>query len=174
MTSEEYIQLKAFTRQDGALLGLWWAATFCTFAGQFSEPMLSALSLLLIVMWPFFLGWRLKKFRDDAREGKLSFLRGWGYCVFSVFYASLVLAVVLYVFFAYIDNGELLNQYANLLMSDEGKAAAEAYGMHKEMMDSIDMMRALSPIEIVYNFMTSVIMTGSLVGAAIAAVLRKK
>ena len=65
MTAPEYIQLKAFARQDGALLALLWMATFFLYIIGVENQMLGLAALLLMVYTPIFVGERLGKFRDS-------------------------------------------------------------------------------------------------------------
>jgi len=64
-------QTKAFARQDGAILGIVWIASFvCTMlAADPSYQMLGLISNLLIISTPFVVAKRLKAFRDNVREG---------------------------------------------------------------------------------------------------------
>ena len=107
MTPEEYIQLKAFARQDGALLSLLWIGGFICYIQGMTNPLLGMLAIILIVISPFFVARRLRHFRDYAREGFISFGRGYAFTVLTFFYAGLLLAAALYVYFAFIDQGYL-------------------------------------------------------------------
>ena len=75
MTPEEYKQLKAFARQDGALLSLLWIGAMICYIQGLNSPILGMLAMLLIVASPFYAANRLRKFRDNAREGIISFIR---------------------------------------------------------------------------------------------------
>ena len=49
MTPEEYKQLKAFARQDGALLSLLWIGAMACYIQGLSSPILGMIAMLLIV-----------------------------------------------------------------------------------------------------------------------------
>ena len=72
MTPIEYVQLKAFARQDGALLALLWVATFLLYIIGVSNQLLGLAAFFLMCYTPFFVGERLGKFRDYGREGVIS------------------------------------------------------------------------------------------------------
>ena len=110
MTPQEYVQLKAFARQDGALLSLLWIGALVCYIQGLTNPLLGMAALVLIVISPFYAANRLRHFRDYAREGVISFGRGYAYTVLTFFYAGLLLALALYVYFAFIDKGYLLGQ----------------------------------------------------------------
>ena len=59
---ENFIQLKAFARQDALILSLLWIASF---ACVVMIPA-GALGNLLALTTPFIVAWRLSKFRDQA------------------------------------------------------------------------------------------------------------
>ena len=75
MTAPEYMQLKAYARQDGFFLALLWTASFACYILGISNQMLGMLAIGLAVMTPFFVAGRLRKFRDEGREGLISFGR---------------------------------------------------------------------------------------------------
>lgn len=174
MTSNEYIQLKAFARQDGFFLGVFWAIAFLLIAYALSQGYLSSMGILLMMSWPLFLSWRLKKFRNDAREGEISFLRSWAYCMLCAFYGTLIIAAVQYIYFAYFDHGTFLNQYEMLLNAEPNKEAIRQMGMQKDLDTAFAEMRKLSPAEMVYEFISMYISGGVFFGAIIALVMRRK
>ena len=50
MTPQEYVQLKAFARQDGALLSLLWIGALVCYIQGLTNPLLGMAALLLIVI----------------------------------------------------------------------------------------------------------------------------
>ena len=92
ITSIEYIQLKAFARQDGALLALLWVFTSVLYIIGMTNQMIGLAATMLICYTPFFVGGRLRNFRDYGREGLISFRRGYAYTVLVFFYAGVWLS----------------------------------------------------------------------------------
>ncbi|MDE7085330.1 MAG: DUF4199 domain-containing protein [Prevotella sp.] len=174
MTPQEYIQLKAFARQDGALLSLLWIGSFVCYILGLAHPVLGMTAMLLIVASPFFAANRLRRFRDEAREGSITFLRGYAYTILSFFYAGLLLAVVIYVYFAFIDRGYLLSVFTQLLSSDEGRKALELYGMRDQMSEGLKELASMRPIDYALNMLTINITTGLVLGIPIAALMQRK
>ena len=68
---EDIMQVKAFARQDGAFLSLLWIASFACIV--FATG--SSIGNLLMIATPFFVGWRLISFREDALDGIIAFRR---------------------------------------------------------------------------------------------------
>lgn len=174
MTPEEYVQLKAFARQDGALLSLLWiAALFCYVKGL-TSPLLGMMALVLIVVSPLYAASRLRHFRDYGREGVISFRRGYAYTVLTFFYAGLLLAAALYVYFAFIDQGFLLGKFTEMLHSEEGRQVLQTYGMAEQMEAGLKELSQMRPIDYALNMLTINIMTGFLLGLPIAALMQRK
>ena len=173
MTPEEYIQLKAFARQDGALLSLLWIGGFICYIQGMTNPLMGMLAIILILISPFFAARRLRHFRDYAREGSISFARGYAFTVLIFFYAGLLLAAAIYVYFAFIDQGYLLGKLTDMINSEEGRKAMQAYGMHEQMQEGLKELSGLRPIDFAVNMLTIHISTGLFLGLPIAAVVQR-
>lgn len=174
MTPLEYKQLKAFARQDGALLSLLWIGSFACYIQGLSSPALAMAAVLLVIISPFYAATRLRHFRDYAREGIITFKRGYAYTVMSFFYAALLLAAAIYVYFEFMDDGYVLRVYSTVMNSEEGKKILELYGMKKEMMQGLQDMHALRPIDFAVNSLTIGIMAGFFLGFPIAGTVTRR
>jgi hypothetical protein len=173
MTPEEYIQLKAFARQDGALLSLLWIGSFACYIKGLTSPALAFAALLLVTLSPFFAASRLRHFRDYAREGLITFRRGYAYTVMSFFYAGLLMAAAVYVYFEFMDNGYLLGVYSSVMDSEEGRRLLEMSGMKEQMTQGLQELYEMRPIDFAANILTAIIMTGFILGLPIAAILKR-
>ena len=173
MTPEEYVQLKAFARQDGALLSVMWIGAFACYVQGLTNPMLGMLALLLIIASPFFAASRLRHFRDYARDGVISFRRGYAYIVMTFFYAGLLLAAALYIYFAFIDDGFLLGKLMDTMNSEEGRQIIQMYGMREQMEEGLKELGNMRPIDYALNMLTINITTGFLLGLPIAAAYKR-
>ena len=173
MTPEEYIQLKAFARQDGALLSLLWVGGFACYVMGLANPLLGMAAVLLIVVSPFYAAKRLRHFRDYARNGIISFRRGYAYTVMTFFYAGLLLAAAMFVYFNFMDHGYLLGQFTTMLNSAEGQQALQMYGMKEQMAEGLKELADMRPIDYALNMLTINIMTGCLLGIPIALLMQR-
>ena len=165
-------QTKAFARQDGAILGIVWIASFvCTMlAADPSYQMLGLISNLLIISTPFVVAKRLKAFRDNVREGHISFRHGFYYCLQTFFYATLLLTIVQYLWFRFMNTGMFMNQLqANYQM------VAQAYQLtaqeSKTLLDALTMMK---PIAWASMFMITALIAGAILSPILAAIFAKK
>lgn len=166
---EELAQLKAFARQDGLFLSLLWLASF---AFIIAAPG-SVMGNLLAFATPFFVGWRLCKFRDYARDGVISMRRGLAFSFYTFIYASLVFALIQFVYFRFIDQGRFFGMISES-MSAIGPIY-EQYGIStQEMKQTMDMMGSMSPIQWAFTFMMQNIVVGFFLSIPIAAICARK
>ena len=174
MTPAEYIQLKAFARQDGALLALLWVVTFSLYIIGVSNQLLGMAAILLMIYTPFFVGERLGKYRDYGREGLISFRRGYAYTVFVFFYGGILFAIAQYLYFAYMDNGFLLSQFSKMITSDEAQQVLKQYGMIQMADESLQEMASIRPIDYALNMLTVNIALGFILGIPISLVMQRR
>jgi hypothetical protein len=174
MTAPEYIQLKAYARQDGFFLAILWIVSFAAYIMGLSNQVLAMAAMLMVVMTPFFVASRLKKFRDEGREGVISFGRSYVYTIFVFFYGAVLLAVAHYLYFAYMDNGYLVNSFAKMMSSDEGRMMLEQYGMTQMVDDSLAEMAATRPIDYALNILTINISLGFILGVPIGLIMQRR
>lgn len=172
MSPLEFIQLKAFARQDGTILGVIWIVSFACFIGEFSNPLLGMVALILAVISPFFVAMRLRKFRDHIRDGNISFRRALAYGILMFFYASLLFAIAQYVYFRYFDHGFLVGQYNSMFSTPEAKNMMKAMQAGEQIKNGINLLASLRPIEIVFEFLSMNISIGILLSVPIAALMR--
>ena len=174
MTPEEYKQLKAFARQDGALLSLLWIGAMACYIQGLSSPTLGMIAMLLIVASPFYAANRLRKFRDGAREGIISFMRAYGYTILTYFYGGLLLAVAVFIYFDFMDNGYLLGKLTEMLNTEEGRQMMKVYGMADEINQSMEELAKMRPIDYAVNMLTIIISTGFILGLPTAALMKRE
>ena len=174
MTPAEYIQLKAFARIDGAYLGLVWIASFAFYICGLTSPALGLAAALLAVGSPVFAALRLRKFRDKARDGIISFRRAVAYYIMTFLYASLLMALAQYIYFAFIDGGYLVSTYSAIMSTPEAAAMLEASGMDAAQMSaSISALAQTDPIYIVLNILSMNVTFGIMLSIPAAAIIKK-
>ncbi len=173
-TREEYEQLKAFARIDGALVGALWIVSFACFIGGFAVPTLGVVSIFTGIASVVFATMRLRRFRDSILDGAISFRRAFGYGCFTYFYASLLMAVAQFVYFQFIDGGYLITKYT-AAMTDKNMTAMiqSVYGISPDDMKlALDTLAALRPIDVALRFLTTDIILGVAISLPIAAIIR--
>ncbi|MBQ7419899.1 MAG: DUF4199 domain-containing protein [Prevotella sp.] len=174
MTPQEYVQLKAFARQDGAMLALLWIGGFVCYIHGLTNPLLGLLAMILVCSSPFFAAGRLRHFRDYAREGDISFARSYAYIILIFFYAGILLAIAIYLYFAFLDNGFFLGKIMETLQTEEGKKMIAVYGLQGQMDESFKELSSYRPIDYSLNMLTINIITGFVLGLPIAAIIQRQ
>ena len=174
MTAIELVQLKAFARIDGALLSLLFVATFACYVVGLTSPTYGFLAMLTVVLTPVFVGMRLKKFRDDSLEGKISFLRGWFYVCLMFFYGGLLFALIQYAYLAYMDHGYMVSVITQVFATPENHEMITKMGMADQISESLHMLQTMRPIDFALDMLTTLIMAGMMLGLPIAAVMQRK
>ncbi len=165
-------QTKAFARQDGAILGAVWIVSFACSMLAFSpgNSFLGLLSNILTISTPFVVAKRLKSFRDYALDGIISFRRGLYYCILTFFYATLLLTIVQYLWFRFMNTADFMFQ-----LQAQYKVVMQAYQMTatdaKTVIEAITMMK---PIAWASMFMIIDLMVGAILSPIIAALMSRK
>jgi hypothetical protein len=173
INSSEYIQLKAFARQDGALLALLWVITSTLYIIGMTNQLIGMAAMMLIIYTPFFVGSRLRKFRDYGREGLISFRRGYAYTVFVFFYGGVLFALAMYLYLTFMDHGYLMSQMSKVLTSEEAQQTLKQYGMTEMMNESLSQMAQIRPIDYALDFLTVNITMGFILGVPISLLLQR-
>ena len=141
-------QLKAYPRIDVAFLGAYWIVSFLL---TLYFPDL-AFGGVMILCTPLFAGWLLRRFRDEALDGKISYKRGLAYNAYTFFNGTFLFAFGLFVYLFKFDQGQF---FATLFRSIKDSATIyQTMGKNpKEIYDTIDLFSSLSPLQIAFGFM---------------------
>lgn len=174
-TREEYEQIKAFARIDGAIMGVMWIISFACFIAQFYMPLLNMAALIFGIASIIVSAIHLRNFRDNILDGVISYWRAYGYSLLTYFYAALLLAAAQYIYFQFIDHGFLLNQYTAMTSSPEFKSMMTLYGIKAdEMKLTMDTIATLRPIDIALQFLTTNLFFGIVISWPMAALIKSK
>lgn len=174
-TREEYEQLKAYSRIDGALVGGLWILSFACLIGEFHAPALGLAAMVAGMSSIVFATMRLRRFRDHVLDGRISFRRAFGYSLLTYGYAALLMAAAQYVYFQFIDDGFLISRYNEMAVNPDFKTAMGIYGMKpEELKQAIDAIASLRPIDIALQFLTVNIMLGVIISLPVAAMTKSQ
>jgi hypothetical protein len=138
-----------------------------------TSPSYGMAALVLILATPFFVGSRVRHFRDDGLQGTISFLRGWAYTILMFFYGGLLLALALWAYLTYMDQGYLLKSIHEAMTAPETAEAIKQMGMSEQIEQSLTMMSEMRPIDMALNMLTTTIMAGVVIGLPIAAIIKR-
>lgn len=173
MIYEDFKQLAAYSRYDGFYLAIVWVASFACLLGVTVLPVLSQFSALLLLSTPFFVAYRLKIFREEGRQGVISFRRSLFYCLRVFFNAALVFSLLQWLYMRYVDNGKLLMMVTNIYSSTEGKNILAAMGVPYDRFIAV-LPDAFQPYSLASSSFVSAILFGGVCSLFIAAIMSKK
>lgn len=172
MTPAEYTQLRAFAGRDGFVLSLIWTGSFASYITGLTNPEWSMVGMFLAIVTPFFVAKRLRRFRDEVLDGIISFMRGWAYVIFVFFFAGLLLAMVQYAYFTFVDQGYFIQTFSNYIHTPEIEQLMKQYGITEQLNEEIRVLQSIRAIDLVLNCLTYNILVGVLLGAPIAAFMK--
>nr|WP_314696752.1 DUF4199 domain-containing protein [uncultured Prevotella sp.] len=173
MIHDEFKQLTAYTRYDGIYLAVIWTASFACLLGMTILPVLAQFSFLLSLSSPFFVAYRLKIFREEGRNGVISYRRSLFYCVRVFFNAALIFSLLQWLYMHYIDKGRLVMMVTNVYSSDEGKGVLTALGVPYDQFISV-LPEAFQPYSLASTSFVYALILGGICSLFIAALMSKK
>ena len=174
ITIEEYKQLKAFARLDGAILGGIMCGTFFAFIASLSNMTWQLVYLLGIIAVPVFVAMRVRNYRDNIVRKRVSFRRAAAYSMHCFGYSSLILAIVMYVYFQYFDHGMMLTSLRNYFAMPEMQEAMKIYGVDKSIFDDqLTVMSSLRPIDVAFSMISNTLFAGLGCSLLVAVISRR-
>ena len=174
ITVEEYKQFKAFARIDGAILGGIMCGTFFAFIASLSNMTWQLVYLLGIIAVPVFVAMRVRNYRDNIVRKRVSFRRAAAYSMHCFGYSSLILAIVMYVYFQYFDHGMMLANLRNYFAMPEMQEAMKIYGVDKSVFDDqLTVMSSLRPIDVAFSMISNTLFAGLGCSLLVAVISRR-
>ena len=171
-----YSVLQAWARWDGGVVALLWTLSVgCLIAFFHEASSLSGIGWFALGAFSLvYAASRLKRYRDNIAEGKISFGRAYGYSIMTYLYAALLFALIQFLYFQYIDNGFLVSQYTQQASSPQMQEMMRLYGLTAEDMKFVlENIAALRPIDIALQFFSTNLMMAVFVSLPVAIVMRK-
>lgn len=169
ISQEEYIQLKAFARQDGLLIGALWIITFGCFVGSMSAPDIQIGSIAGVIATPFVMYYRLKRFRNNILDGSISYGRALTFCLLTTAYASLIIAAATMIYMTFFDDGMLMSTLQRNITMPEMQQSLKQAGMDPEKLETqLAELGRLRPIDFTFSIFFNCIITSGLMAIVIA------
>lgn len=173
--SESKMTIGAYARVYGLYMGIFWAVKFVFFPLGFSYPVFSFIFLLLTIMVPFVGAWFVKKIRDGVLDGRLGFWQAFLLSTNIYMYASLIAAIVHFIYFRFIDNGFILNSYLeSVSQMQELLGSGEAAANIEMLKANVELMGTLSPIQIVFSLLSNNVVFGLFISLLAAVFLKRR
>ncbi len=160
----------------GTYMGLFWILKFILVPTGLTSSFLLLLFLCLTLCVPFMGYYYTRLYRDRVCGGSITFLHALMFNIFMYACASLLTSAAHYVYFGFIDEGYILDTCRGMLteLKRENLPGMEEY--LRQVKESLDMVAALSPTDIVLRMLGSNIYYCTLlsVPTALFAMKRKK
>lgn len=158
----------------GTLLGVYYIVKFCLFPLSLKSGLAGMLFIVLTLMVPV-LAWRMmRRFQQTEMPDGMPFLTAWTFALRMFFFASLLVAVAHYVYFAVLDNGALAQAYSESIAlmretSVEGISDQLAWQNQLDVIEkTFDALAALKPIQLVMELLVNNLFWGSIAALFIA------
>lgn len=132
MTGQEIAQLRVWGKYDGYYLAVIWTLSFIALMNaSFCQPLLLVNEVLMLVT-PFFVYRRLRKFRDEGRGGVISFRCALYFLLWLFLNACLVLGLVQFFYLYAWDDGQLVKLMSSMINTPEYEQMFRQMGMTTE------------------------------------------
>lgn len=172
--AENKINLQRCAMHFGTYMGVYWIVKFILFLMGLSNPLLLFLFLILTIAVPFIGYYYARSFREKFCDGNITFIQSWIFLIFMYLFAALLVAVTHYIYFRFIDNGYVMDVYANMFEQVKDMPGfAEIMGQYqyKEIIEAI---RSMSAIEITMQLLSQNILYCSILALITAPFVAKK
>ena len=183
MTSS-FKQANAFAMQYGLLMGALGVVTLAAFAGSLKIQWLSFVTMAMTSVSLFAAYMMTARYRDTVKTPNESFSVAQGFLfTFGVsIYASLWIALAVYIYLAYFDNGWIFDQYLSLVTSPEYTSELRRSGMEDQinamtdgggMKAMVDALRSLPPVQYAGMVIYSTLLSSPIISLMIAFICRR-
>lgn len=172
--TESRSYLQKYAMHFGTLMGAYWILKFILFPLGLTIPFLLFLFIGLTLGVPFMGYYYVRMYRNKVCAGQIGFLHAWLFTVFMYIFASLLTAVVHYIYFRYIDHGYVIDTYSVLMNQamQTGIPGMEEYT--QQLKDAMEAIRQLTPIDITMQLISQNVFYGSLLALPTALLVMKK
>lgn len=177
---EEYNKRKSFALEYGTLLGASWIGVFAAYiiGLRTFNPIAMMLcygGLFAITFVPFILAYRYKT-KHTQPEQNISYGQAVHFCILMFSYAILLTGIGEYIYFAFMDNGAVVNSLDTYLNNEETVIALKSMNMgdmKDAMQEDINMLSTTSPFDIALS-LAQINITVSIFFIFIVAAIMKK
>ncbi len=171
MTFNEYRQLRVYSWYDGIYLSVLWAASFACLIGITAWQSLSMAWMGLAAATPFFVAYRLRKYREEALQGRISFRRALGYCLRVFFNAATLFAIIQWAYMQFLDKGHLGTMLHMMLQNPESTEILKQAGTTAEELTTT--FAGMSPLQFAFAYLIENVIIGAALSFPIALTGRR-
>ena len=158
----------------GTAMGVFWILKFVLVPLIFTIPFTSLMFLGLTAAVPFLGYFFVRQYRNRyCLNGQIGFMQAWMFCLLMYAFAALLVSVAHYVFFRYIDGGTMLATY-NSMLDELQNATPEMGEMVTQYRQAVDLIAAMSPIELTIQLVLNNIFYGMMLSLPTAFIVSLK
>lgn len=163
-----------FASEAGLPVGLYFILISICFFLSVRVPFLQTLMLPLIIAFPFFLGYLMKRMaRTEPTYNRFSPL--WLFGIYSVIFGSLICALFAGIYLSYIDSSFLVRYITQAIADINASPAAKDYRATVEMMqEALDSHILPSGMQFVSSMAWFTCFSGSILSLVLALILSRK
>jgi heme/copper-type cytochrome/quinol oxidase subunit 2 len=152
--TENRSTLQEYAMRYGTAMGIFWACKFVLFPLGMNMPLLLVFFFILTLAVPV-LGYVFaRKYREQQCEGTLNFSKAYIFTIFMYIFASLLVAVIHYFYFRYMDNGLIVNTYQGMIDQMTAISTEEMRVSLEQFSKALDVISSLTPLEITMQLLT--------------------
>ncbi len=175
-------QTNAFAMNYALPYGFYWIFGMLCFVCSPNQTLFSLAFYFVFASTPI-IGYKLLcRFRDRVCGGAITFSRGYLFTLLVYFYAALILAAAVYVYFQFFDNGTFIDNYLQALDSPEVKQAFQQESMKqlvngaglKDLKSALEAMQSVSPVVYAANILDLNIFLGLLLSVPTALLAMRR
>ncbi len=174
--TDERNSLHKYAMQFGTYMGLFWICKFMLFPAGLRIPLLLLIFIVMTIAVPFLGYYYVRNYRNKICGGTISFFQAWIFTVFMYMFAALLVAVVHYCYFQFIDHGFIIDYYTNLIQELKNVPANEIGNLGQQLDEVIAKFEAmdLSPIDITIQLISQNVLYGSILALPTALFVMKR
>ncbi len=173
-------QTNAFAMLDGLMFGIYWCFGFLCAVKGVGGGTLSTLSMMVTLSAPFLGFYLARRFERQVRPDEpVSFGKAYLYSALLYLYAAIILALVAYAYFRWLDGGNFITSYIAAQNAPEMQEALQASGMQDFFNDAVrqggfntleEMLRSIGPTDIAASIFNVNILIGLLLSVPTALI----
>ncbi len=172
----DYHKARAYASQYGAIVGLCWIISFLSYMGGLTTPFLADIGLIMGIASVFVAG-NIIRFYHNARQS-LTFGQAWWMAITLYLCATLLTAVVQYIYFEYMDHGTLAKTYEQMLTAPEYQELLQQVLPQSNdtnlIQDMIDLLYSITPIQMTFQLLVYNLFLGLFLSVPTALLGRRK
>ena len=168
----------------GLYMGLFLVFIFLCFVVAFHLQIFifQSISIILLIIIPVLAYFFVKKFRDNILNGEIRFSLAWNFGTLMFFFASLILAITVYIFLEYITPSLYTEIISNLSQSvdymiknaGENNIPSQQIKLMQEQLALLSALPARSAIEMAVDNLGNSVFWGIIISIPIAIIVKSK